>query len=151
METSAGFGTSRLFVTDSRLVLAVLNHVRYQALNRVFGVSRDQANMLTVVVLLGAANGTYEAARRISGMRMSGTGAAAGAVALREGVLSVAGPSAREVPAFGTLVAFAMLGGLAAPSLRRTADRMRAAERRVRQQRIRRYVAAGDRGPANAA
>jgi hypothetical protein len=151
METSAGFGTSRLFVTDSRLVLAVLNHVRYQALNRVFGVSRDQANMLTVVLLLGAANGTYEAARRISGMRMSGTGAAAGAVALREGALSVAGPSAREVPAFGTLVAFAMLGGLAAPSLRRTADRMRAAERRVRQQRIRRYVAAGDRGRANAA
>jgi hypothetical protein len=151
METSAGFGTSRLFVTDSRLVLAVLNHVRYQALNRVFGVSRDQANMLTVVLLLGAANGTYEAARRISGMRMSGTGAAAGAVALREGALSVAGPSAREVPAFGTLVAFAMLGGLAAPSLRRTADRMRAAERRVRQQRIRRYVAAGEPGRANAA
>jgi hypothetical protein len=151
METSAGFGTSRLFVTDSRLVLAVLNHLRYQALNRVFGVSRDQANMLTVVLLLGAANGTYEAARRISGMRMSGTGAAAGAVALREGALSVAGPSAREVPAFGTLVAFAMLGGLAAPSLRRTADRMRAAERHVRQQRIRRYVAAGDRGRANAA
>ena len=151
METSAGFGTSRLFVTDSRLVLAVLNHLRYQALNRVFGVSRDQANMLTVVLLLGAANGTYEAARRISGMRMSGTGAAAGAVALREGALSVAGPSAREVPAFGTLVAFAMLGGLAAPSLRRTADRMRAAERRVRQQRIRRYVAAGEPGRANAA
>jgi len=151
METSAGFGTSRLFLTDSRLVLAVLNHVRYQALNRVFGVSRDQANMLTVVLLLGAANGTYEAARRISGMRMSGTGAAAGAVALREGALSVAGPSAREVPAFGTLVAFAMLGGLAAPSLRRTADRMRAAERRVRQQRIRRYVAAGEPGRANAA
>jgi hypothetical protein len=151
METSAGFGTSRLFLTDSRLVLAVLNHLRYQALNRVFGVSRDQGNMLTVVLLLGAANGTYEAARRISGMRVSGTGAAAGAVALREGALSVAGPSAREVPAFGTLVAFAMLGGLAAPSLRRTAHRMRAAERRVRQQRIRRYVAVGDRGRANAA
>jgi hypothetical protein len=82
---------------------------------------------------------------------MSGTGAAAGAVALREGALSVAGPSAREVPAFGTLVAFAMLGGLAAPSLRRTAHRVRAAERHVRQQRIRRYVAAGDRGRANAA
>jgi hypothetical protein len=48
-------------------------------------------------------------------------------------------------------VAFAMLGGLAAPSLRRTAHRMRAAERRVRQQRIRRYVAVGDRGRANAA
>ena len=41
MEASAGFGTSQLFFTDSRLALAVLNHLRYQALNRAFGMSRD--------------------------------------------------------------------------------------------------------------
>ena len=151
METSAGFGTSRLFITDSRLAFAVLNHLRYRALNRMFGVSRDQTNVLTVVLLLSAAEGAYEATRRISGMRVSGTNAALGGFALREAALGVAGPSARAVPGFGTLVAFAILGGLAAPGLRRTAQRMRAAEGRVRRERIRRYVAAGDRGRANAA
>jgi hypothetical protein len=57
MEASAGFGTSQLFLADSRLALAVLNHLRYQALNRAFGVSRDQANVLTVVLLLATSRG----------------------------------------------------------------------------------------------
>ena len=159
MEASAGFGTSQLFLADSRLAVAVLNHLRYRALNHVFGISRDQANVLTVVLLLSAAEGTYEAARRISGMRLrvSGTDAAVGAIALREAALGVAGPSARQVPGAGTLLALAILGGLAAPSLRRTAQRMRAAEQRlrgaeerVRRERIRRYVAARDRVRAGA-
>jgi hypothetical protein len=160
MDASAGFGTSRLFLADSRLVLALLNNVRYRALNRAFGTSREQANVLTVVVLLGAADGAYEAARRISGtrLRVSRTGGAVGAVALRGAALGVAGPTAGAVPGFGALVALAILGGVAVPGLRRTAQRMRAAEQRlraaegrVRRERIRRYAAARDRGRASAA
>jgi hypothetical protein len=150
METRA-FGTPQLFLTDSRLVLTVLNHLRYQALHRVFGTSREQANALTVVLLLGAANSTYEATRRITGMRLRGSDAGIGAIALREAALGVAGPSARAIPGFGALVAFALLGGLAAPGLRRAAQRMRAAERRVRRERIRGYAAARGRLRANAA
>jgi hypothetical protein len=159
MEASAGFGTSQLFLTDSRLVLGVLNHLRYQALNRAFGVSRDQANVLTVLLLLSAADGAYETARRMTGMRLhiSGTDAAFGAFALRGAALGVAGPGSQAIPGFGTLVAVAMLGGLAAPGLRRAAQRMRAAEEglraaeeRVRRARIRRYLAARDRVPASA-
>jgi hypothetical protein len=151
METSAPFGTPQLFLTDSRLVFTVLNHLRYEALNRVFGTSREQANALTAVLLLGAADSAYETARRISGMRLRGSDAGLGAIALREAALGVAGPGARAVPGFGALVAFAVLGGLAAPGLRRAAQRMRAAERRVRRQRIRRYTTARDRLRANAA
>ena len=160
MEASPGFGTSQLFLTDSRLVLAVLNHLRYQALNRTLGVSREQANALTAVLLLGAADGAYASARRLSGMRvrMSRTDAALGAVAMRDVALGVAGPTARAVPGAGTLVAFAILGGIAAPGLRRTAHRMRAAEQRlraaeerVRRARIGRYLAAQERGRASAA
>jgi hypothetical protein len=151
VEASAGFGTSQLFLTDSRLALAVLNHLRLQALNRAFGMSREQANVLTAVLVLSAADGAYEAARRIGGIRphVSGTDAGIGAIALRDVALGVAG--GREVPAFGSLVAFAVVGGLAAPTLQRTARRMReaerqlrAAEQRVRHERIRRYVAARD-------
>ena len=151
METSAPFGTPQLFLTDSRLLFTVLNHLRYEALNRVFGTSREQANALTAVLLLGAADSAYETARRIGGMRLRGSDAGLGAIALREAVLGVAGPGARAVPGFGALMAFAVLGGLAAPGLRRAAQRMRAAERRVRHQRIRRYTTARDRLRANAA
>ena len=128
----------------------MLNHLRYQALNRVFGTSREQANALTVVLLLGAADSAYETARRITGMRLRAPGpnATLGAIALREAARSVAGPGARAIPGFGTLVAVALLGGLAGPALRRTAQRMRAAERRVRRERIRRYVAAREPGRA---
>ena len=151
MEASAGFGTAQLFRNDSLLALSVLNHLRYQALHRVFGVSRQQANVLTVVLLLGAADGTYEAARRISGMRLtvSGADAALGAIALRDAALGIAGPGVRQVPGGGTLLALAILGGLAAPSLRRTARRFRAAEERIRRERIRRYVVARDRARGN--
>ena len=160
MDTNGGFGKSELFLTDSRLVLAVLNHLRYQALNRAFGVSREQANVVTAVLLLGAADGTYEATRRLTGKRphVSGTDAAIGAVALRDAALGVAGPSARAIPGFGALVALAILGGVAAPGLRRTAHRVRAAEQRlriaeerIRRERIRRYTAARERAQASAA
>jgi hypothetical protein len=93
----------QVFLSDARLVLAVLNHLRYQALNRVFGTSREQANVLTVVLLLGAADSAYEAARRISGMRLRASDAGLGTIALREAALGVAGPSARKVPGFGAL------------------------------------------------
>jgi len=123
-------------------------------------VSREQANVVSAVLLLGAADGAYEVARRITGTRLhvSGTDAALGAFALRGAALGVAGPSARAIPGFGSLVAFAVLGGLAVPGLRRTAQRMRAAEQRlraaeerVRRERIRRYLAARERGRATPA
>ena len=160
MESSHRFGTTHLFLADSRLAFGVLNHLRHQALHRMFGMSREQENVLTVVVLLTAADTAYEAARRISGLRLhvAGTDAALGAVALRDAALGAAGRTNRAVPGFGTLVAFAVLGRLAAPGLRRAAHKMhgaerrlRAAEERVRRERIRRYVAAEEHQGASAA
>ena len=158
MEGNAGFGASQLFLTDSRLALAVVNHLRYQALNRAFGTSREQANVLTAILLLGAADGAYEAARRIGGMRphVSRADAAIGAIALRDASFSIAGPNVRAIPGFGALVGLAILGGFAAPALRRTVhkvrateQRLRAFEARVRGERIGRYVAARDRAQAS--
>jgi hypothetical protein len=160
MEASPGFGTGQLFLADSRLVLLVLNHLRYQALHRVFGVSREQANLLTVILLAAVADGAYHSARRVTGVRphVAGSDAALGAIALRDTALRMTGPSGREIPGFGALVVFAIAGAVAAPSLRRAAhgmhvaeQRVRAVERRVRQARIRNYVAARDRMRADAA
>jgi hypothetical protein len=157
---TVGLGTSQLFLTDSRLVFAVLNHLRYQALHRVLGLSRQQANVLTVVVLLGAADGAYEATRRILGIRphVSGTDAFLGAITLRDASLGLAGPNVRAIPGFGALVVFAIFGGFAIPAIRRASKRMRTAEQRlravehrVRQERIKRYAAARERVRASTA
>jgi hypothetical protein len=111
-------------------------------------------------VLLGAADGAYEAPRRVVGFRphVSRTDAALGAIALRDASLSLAGTNLRVIPGFGTLVAFAIAGGFVAPALQRTAhkvraaeQRLRAAEERIRHERINRYVIARERAGASAA
>src|SRR5258705_1990399 len=144
METTTPSGTPQLFLTDSRLAFTLLNHLRYKALNRVFGTSREQANALTAVLLLGAAGSAYETGARVSRTRLRMSDAGLGGIALREAALGVAGPSARAGPGFGALVALALLGGVAAPGLPRTGHRMRTAERRIRRARIRRYATARD-------
>jgi hypothetical protein len=153
--TPPAFGAPQLFLSDARLYLGIANHLRYDALRWAFGVNREQANVVTVLLVLGTVESVYEGARRIPGMRpsISGIDAAIGAVALRDAALgAVGGPAGREIPGFATLVAGAALATLAIPSLRRAAararaaeQRMRAAEARIRSERIRRYQAARER------
>ena len=151
MEASTNFSTGQLFLTDARLYLGVANHLRHQALGRAFGLSREQSNVLTAMALLGAADAVYEGGRRLGSLRpgMPSSNAALGALALRDAAIGAVAPASRGVPGFGTLVTVAVLGGLAAPALRRAAHRLRIAEQhlraselQVRRARIRRYVAA---------
>jgi len=136
-----GFGTARLFLADSRLAFLVLNHARLVVLRSVFGVSREQANLLTFVLALGAADAAYATARRmIHPPRDEYLGVAA--FALREAVLGGAGPAARDTPGFAPLLAVGVLGGLALPTVRRAARALRAEEQRVRLRRTSRYIAA---------
>lgn len=138
------FGAGRLLAADGRILLGVLNYARYQALERMFGVPREHANIVTAALILGSADAAYEASRRIvTAPSLPSTGdMVLGAIALRDGALSVAGPANRQAPMLGTLIAVAMLGGAALPFARRATTRLRAAERRVREQRIGRYLAA---------
>jgi len=140
----SGLGTEELFLADSRLALAALNVGRKWALRRVFGVSREQANLLTLVLALSAAEAAHEATRRVirAPLRVSGTDAAIGGFLVREAALGIAGPRNRDVPLFGTLMMVAAIAGLALPGLRRAVQGFRATEQRVREQRISRYIAA---------
>jgi hypothetical protein len=142
---SDAFGPGRLFITDARLAFALANHLRYAALQRAFGTSREQANALTFVLALGALEVTHQTARRVfrfRPVRVSGTDAAMGGYVLREAALGIAGPPGRELPMFGTLVTAAVIGRLGLPGLRRAARGLRTAEQRVRLERIERYLAA---------
>jgi hypothetical protein len=141
------FGTTQLAIADARMALGLLNHMRYGALERAFGISREQANVVTAVLLLAAADGMFEATRTVTRIRphVAGTDLALGAIALRDVSLGVAGPADRTIPGLGALLALGLIGSAAMPGLRRAArgaQRMREAEKRVRTERIRRYTEA---------
>jgi hypothetical protein len=141
----AEFGTGRLFLADSRMALALLNSARSALLRSRFGMSREQANIVTVVGALVAADAAYETARRVvrTPLRVSGADIVLAGFALREVALGgVAGPASRDVRLFGTLVAGAMLAGLALPALRQAAHSLRATEHQLRERRIDAYRAA---------
>lgn len=137
------FGAGSLFLADSRLAWLLLNHARYAILRRMFGVSRDQANLLTFVLAVGGAETAYLTGRRIFHMpHAEDTDVGIAAFALREATMSIAGPSARTVRGFAPLVVLGVAGGLALPGLRRAARSLRTSEQRVRLRRGRRYSAA---------
>jgi len=141
----SAFGAGRLFLIDSRIAFAVLNHARYFALNRMFGTSREQANVLTAVLAVTAAGAAYESGHRMlrAPLRVSGADLAMGGFVVREAALGVVGPGYRNVPGLGALVAFGVIGSLGVPRLRRAARQLRAAEERVRAQRMSRFDAVG--------
>jgi hypothetical protein len=136
------FGAGRLFLADARLALGVLNHVRYQALERTLGISRQQANVVTFVLVLTAADLAHNVAQRLPHPHLPAPeDAALGMLGLSNAVHGIAGAASRDIPHFKSLLALAMLGGLAAPGIR-AFRRARATEHRVRTARIRRYVEA---------
>jgi hypothetical protein len=140
----AHFETGRLFLADSRLAYVVLNHVRRRAVTRLFGVSDEQANLVTFVLAVSAAEAAYATARRVLRAPSRDDTVLAG-ILLREGALGIAGPSTRQVPLAGAILTFALVGGSALPALRRAVRTARAAERRVRLSRISRYRAVAGR------
>ena len=139
---SPKFGAGHLFLADARLALAVANHLRYLTLEKTLGVTRQQANVVTVVAALTAGELLHEAAKAIPHPRLPGAeNVALGMLGLGNAVHGVAGPASRQIPHFNALLGVALVGGLAAPGIR-AYQRARATERRVRAERIRRYVAA---------
>jgi len=141
---AATVSPERAILSDARIGLRVLNWGRYRALTGMFGVSRDQVNLVTFVLALGAANATYDAARRIvrHPWPLSGVDTAIAGSLIRESGFAIAGPRAREMKFFWGLVAVAGVGGVAAPGMRRGLHRLHVAEQRLGQGRMRFWGAA---------
>jgi hypothetical protein len=141
----AGLSAGRLFLADSRMAFGVANYARHQTLNRAFGVQREQANLLTFVLLLSAGPPAVAGLWRAVGTPLAlatGVNAGVGAFALRAAARGVAGPAANEVPQLEALLVLAVAGAVAVPQLRRAFRGVRKAEHRVRQQRESMYAAA---------
>jgi hypothetical protein len=139
---STDFGAGQLFLADSRLAFAVLNQLRVRSLQRAFGISREQANMLTFVLALTVGHSAAITAGRVvtAPLRLSRTDGVIGGFLVREGAIGVSGPAAAEISPFATLVSIAVLGGVALPTLRRSVRKVREIEHRVRLMRQRQYA-----------
>lgn len=120
MSAQSNVGFARLFFGDAAIVVLLLNDVRHRIIARVFGTSRDDSNLVTVVAVGSAAVAVHASAARVRSIRRypSGPDSAIGAAVLREAVLGIAGAPARAVPAAGALVAFAIVGRSSVPLLR---------------------------------
>ena len=109
--------------TDLRLTFLLLNEARHRTMESVFGLSREQANLATLVLVASLAG---SAGRRVHRMMSQPPpvptrgDTALGVSLMRELVQSIAGPTSRDTSTFGTLVAVAAMGGVALPMVRRS-------------------------------
>lgn len=119
MSANSNVGFARLFFDDAAIVFLLLNDLRHRTVARVFGVSRDDSNLVTVLAIGSAAVAVHGTAARVRAIRRypSGSDSMIGAAVLREAALGIAGEPSRAVPAAGALVAFA-LGRSSRPVLR---------------------------------
>jgi hypothetical protein len=112
----------RLLASDLTTVVLLLNEARYRTMERVFGLSREQANLATMVLLLGVTAVTRESA--LKAMRAPGAPSvpdvALGVGVMREALHGVAGPSFDKTPLFGTLLVLAALAHICRPVASRT-------------------------------
>jgi hypothetical protein len=113
---------ARLLTSDLTTLALLLNEGRYRTMKRVFGLSREQANLATMVLLLGVTAATRESA--IKALKAPG-GPTVPDVAIamgisREALHAVAGRSFDKAPLFGTLITLAALAHISRPVVSRT-------------------------------
>jgi hypothetical protein len=107
---------------DGIIGFLLLNEIRHRMVAGLFGVSREDANPVTVVAIGSLAEGVHGGAVRVLGAAALPSVAAAtlGAAAIKETALSVAGDWSRTMPRFGALLVFAVLAKSLGPLLRAT-------------------------------
>jgi hypothetical protein len=123
-----------LLLGDATGAFLLANEARYRTLEAI-GIRRKDANLATAIGLLMLANAVYERAHRPEAPKPQNAVAdfAIGVGALRESIYGVAGPASRDTPLGGTLIALAVLGGLARPPVRRGLHELRTSSRRLKQ------------------
>jgi hypothetical protein len=103
-------------------------------MERLFGVSRAESNLVTAIALAVTAEAARDRAARF--IRGPGGPTSADAILggglLKEVVHGISGSSSRDTPLFGTLVAIAVLAGLARVMVGRPVRAFRAGSHRAR-------------------
>jgi hypothetical protein len=119
------FGGARLLAADARVVYLLADDARRRAIERVFGIPRDEKSGLLTLFALAALGSALQS--RVPGRpsRPGLSGVMFGFGAVAEAAYDIAGPSSRESPYFGTLLAFALAGAATRVAVRKTAHGVR--------------------------
>jgi hypothetical protein len=124
---------AKLLISDLRVAYLLINEARNRTLERLLGVSREQANMVTLVALLMLAEGSHGRAQRLRDVQgPSRLDTMLGAAVLREAIYGIGGAAADETRMFGVLIALAVVGRLSVPSIRRAIHGASTHSRRAR-------------------
>ena len=119
MNPNSGIGAARMLFGDAIIAFLLVNEVRRRIVMRLFGVSGEDANPVTVIAVGTLAGGAQAGAARVLSAAVPSVAAVAiGAAALKEATHSVAGESSRTTPVFEALLAFAVLGTVFGPAVR---------------------------------
>lgn len=106
-----------LLLTDMRVALLLIDEARHRAVERLFGVSREQSWQVTLIALVLLASAAHDKSDRV----LKGPGGPTrsdvmlGAAGVREVLTWIPGPSSRNTPLVGTLVMVALVGALVRP------------------------------------
>jgi hypothetical protein len=127
------FGGGRLLVSDIGAVFVLLNYLRRRVIRQVFGVSDEQANLLSWVILLMLITDAQGHVRRM----MEGPPMPPaedwlfGLGTLEEVVGSIVGPPAQGTPALSGLIALAVVAATVGPTIKRSLRGVRASSHRA--------------------
>ena len=120
------FGGIELLAADARVASMFADEARRRTMLRLFGIPKVDRSGLATLIALAALGGAVQ--RRTSGYRRPSPTVVGGVIGLgliKELAYDIAGPWSRESSYFGTLLAFAILGGSARLAARASARGVR--------------------------
>jgi hypothetical protein len=111
--------TGRMLFGDAIITFLLFNEARRRIVVRVYGVPREDSELMTGIAIGSVAKGVQSGARVIAAWVVPSFAATVmGAGALKEAANSIAGDWSRTVPAFGTLITVAVVAKSFGPGLR---------------------------------
>ena len=133
-DTGLNDDTNLEVVRDGIILFLLLNEVRRRIVMRVYGVSRENSDWVTVIAIGSLAGGLHARATRVVRVPAlpSVAAMAVGAGALKETAHGLAGDWSRTTPNFEALLAVAVLERSFGPLLRRSFRGLRRSSGRVR-------------------
>jgi hypothetical protein len=111
--------TDRMLLGDAIIAFLLFNEARRRIVVWVYGVPREDSEVMTVIAIGSLAEGLQSRARVIAAWVVPSFAATVmGAGALKEAANSIGGNQSRTVPAFGALITFAVVAKAFHPWLR---------------------------------
>lgn len=128
------FSGAEQLTSDTRVILLLLQDARNRACARLFGVSEQDAGVVTIIALALLAHAAHrkahEVLRPIRAMRRRDAWIAEGV--LNEGFYRIAGDSSRDVPLIGSLILASVLVHRSRPVAQRSLHELRVGAHRLR-------------------